>query len=204
MVDLIEGGETGLNLTIANPRGLSVSQDLTVPVSTGDHPLGPAQAPVTLVEYGDFECPHCLAAYPVIRGLLESLAGRVRFVFRHYPITVSHDHAQKAAEAAEAASEQGKFWEMHDLLFGHQDALDNDSLVGFARELNLDVERFQRELAGSVYADRVYEDLVSGQNSGVHWTPTFFVNGARYGSARDLDGLVRAVTDAAGTLRATR
>jgi formate-nitrite transporter family protein len=181
-----------------------VSQDLTVPVSTSDHTLGPAQAPVTLVEYGDFECPHCLAAYPVIRGLLESLAGRVRFVFRHYPITVSHDHAQKAAEAAEAASEQGKFWEMHDLLFGHQDALDNESLVDYARELNLDVERFQRELAGSVYADRVYEDLVSGQNSGVHWTPTFFVNGVRYGSARDLDGLVRAVTDVAGTLKATR
>jgi protein-disulfide isomerase len=181
-----------------------VSQALTVPVSTRDHSLGPAQAPVTLVEYGDFECPHCLAAYPVIRGLLKSLDGRVRFVFRHYPITVSHDHAQKAAEAAEAAAEQGKFWEMHDLLFRHQDALDTESLVGYARELGLDVERFRRELAGGVYADRVYEDLVSGQNSEVHWTPTFFLNGVRYGSARDLDGLVRAVTDVAGGLSATR
>ena len=181
-----------------------MSQDLTTAVSTRDHSLGPAQAPVTLVEYGDFECPHCAAAYPVIRGLLESLGGRIRFVFRHYPITVSHDHAQKAAEAAEAASEQGKFWEMHDLLFQHQDALDNESLVGYARELKLDMERFQRELLGGVYAERVYEDLVSGQDSGAHWTPTFFLNGVRHGAARDLDGLVRAVTEAAAGLRAAR
>ena len=171
-----------------------MSQVLSVPVSARDHSLGPAQAPVTLVEYGDFECPHCAAAYPVIRGLLESLGSRVRFVWRHYPITVSHDHAQKAAEASEAAADQGKFWEMHDLLFQHQDALDGESLLGYARSLNLDVERVRRELAGSVHADRVYEDQVSGQNSSVHWTPTFFLNGIRHGVERDLDGLVQAVT----------
>jgi protein-disulfide isomerase len=181
-----------------------VSQVLSVPVSVRDHSLGPAQAPVTLVEYGDFECPHCAAAYPVIRGLLDTLGGRVRFVFRHFPITVSHDHAQKAAEAAEAAAEQGRFWEMHDLLFRNQDALDSESLVGYARELKMDVERFRRDLAGGVYADRVYEDLVSGQNSDVHWTPTFFLNGVRYGVARDLDGLVRAVTAMADGRTAAR
>ena len=171
-----------------------MSQVLSVPVSDRDHSLGPAQAPVTLVEYGDFECPHCEAAFPVIRGLLDTLGGRVRFVFRHFPITVSHDHAEKAAEAAEAAAVQGKFWEMHNLLFQHQDALDSESLVGYARELKMDVEQFRRDLAGGIYADRVYEDLVSGENSDVHWTPTFFLNGVRYGVARDLDGLVRAVT----------
>jgi protein-disulfide isomerase len=157
-----------------------------------------------LVEYGDFECPHCYAAYPVIRGLLESLGSRVRFVFRHYPITVSHDHAEKAAEAAEAAAAQGKFWEMHDLLFQNQEALDIESLIGYARELKLDEERFRRELLGGVYAERVYEDLVSGQNSEVHWTPTFFLNGVRYGSARDLDGLVQAVTELAARVGAAR
>jgi protein-disulfide isomerase len=180
-----------------------VSQDLSVPVSDRDHSLGPPQAPVTLVEYGDFECPHCAAAYPVIRGLLESLGSRVRFVWRHYPITVSHDHAQKAAEASEAAANQGKFWEMHDLLFQNQDALDGESLIGYARSLNLDVERFRRELADNVHTERVYEDLVSGQNSGVHWTPTFFLNGARHGSARDLDGLVQLVTTMADGVGST-
>ena len=168
---------------------------LTVPVSSIDHILGPPNAPVTLVEYGDFECPNCAAAYPVIRGLVDSLGSRLRFVFRHFPIVLSHDHAEKAAEAAEAAGAQGKFWEMHDILFQHQDDLDRDSLVSYARTLNLDIERFSNELFGDVYADRVYQDLDSGQASGVSWTPTFFLNGERFPSARDLDGLARAVTE---------
>ena len=169
---------------------------LTVPLSPIDHILGPPTAPVTLVEYGDFECPNCAAAYPVIRGLVESVGDRLRFVFRHFPIVLSHDHAEKAAEAAEAAGAQGKFWEMHNILFQHQDDLDRESLVSYAGGLGLDVERFRNELLGDVYADRVYRDLESGQASGVSWTPTFFLNGARYPIARDLDGLVREVAAA--------
>ncbi|HEY8256165.1 MAG TPA: thioredoxin domain-containing protein [Gemmatimonadales bacterium] len=170
---------------------------LDVPVSSQDHILGPASAAVTLVEYGDFECPNCLAAYPIIRGLLETYNDRLRFVFRHFPIVLSHDHAQKAAEAAEAAGAQGKFWEMHDLLFEHQDALDPESLLAYARTLGLDVERFGRELSEGTYADRVYEDRAGGEVSGVSWTPTFFLNGDRYPIARDLDGLVRQVNERA-------
>jgi protein-disulfide isomerase len=181
-----------------------VSQTLSLPVSARDHSLGPVKAPVTLVEYGDFECPHCAAAFPVIRGLLETLDGRVRFVFRHFPITVSHDHAQRAAEAAEAAAEQGKFWEMHDVLFQHQEELDSESLIGYARELGLGIDKFTSGFLGGMYAERVYEDMASGESSGVHWTPTFFLNGERYGSARDLDGLVRAVTEMANGRIATR
>ena len=171
--------------------------NLTVPVSDIDHVLGPPDAPVTLVEYGDFECPNCQAAYPVIKGLIGSLGSRLRFVFRHFPIVLSHDHAEKAAEAAEAAGAQGRFWEMHDVLFQHQDHLDRVSLVVYARELGLDVVRFSKELLGSAYADRVYQDIDSGQASGVAWTPTFFLNGERFPLARDLDGLVRAVTERA-------
>jgi protein-disulfide isomerase len=174
----------------ANPTGT---------VSPDDHILGPPDAPITLVEYGDFECPNCLAAYPVIQGLLASLENRLRFVFRHFPIVLSHDHAQKAAEAAEAAGAQGKFWEMHDLLFEHQDELDTVSLIAYAGTLGLDVERFTRELQSGTYADRVYDDRAGGEVGGVSWTPTFFVNGVRYPIARDLDGLVRRVEELART-----
>jgi protein-disulfide isomerase len=174
------------------------------PVSSIDHILGPPNAPVTLVEYGDFECPNCAAAYPVIQGLLASLDGRLRFVFRHFPIIISHDHALKAAEAAEAAGAQGKFWEMHDILFEHQDDLDRESLVSYARTLNLDVERFAQELLEGVHTDRVYRDLASGEASGVSWTPTFFLNGERYPIARDLDGLVRLVMERVQQRAATR
>lgn len=170
---------------------------LTVPVSATDHILGPPAAPVTLVEYGDFECPNCEAAFPVIRDLVASLGDRLRFVFRHFPITLRHDHAQKAAEAAEAAGAQGKFWEMHDILFRHQDDLDRESLESYARTLGLDLERFNAEMSNGTYADRVYDDLDSGQASGVSWTPTFFLNGERYPIARDLDGLVQKVKDQA-------
>jgi formate-nitrite transporter family protein len=172
-----------------------MTSQLTVPVSSIDHILGPPDAPATLVEYGDFECPNCRAAYPVIRSLIDSLGDRLRFVFRHFPIVLRHDHAQKAAEAVEAAGAQGRFWEMHDILFEHQDDLDRESLIAYARMLNLDVERFSKELLGDVYADRVYADLESGEASGVSWTPTFFVDGARYSIARDLDGLVREVRE---------
>jgi protein-disulfide isomerase len=116
-------------------------------------------------------------------------------VFRHFPVSIRHDHAQKAAEASEAAAEQGKFWEMHDILFRNQDDLDRESLLGYAGELGLDLERFTYELDESIHAERVFRDLASGEASGVSWTPTFFLNDVRHGVARDLDGLVRAVAE---------
>jgi protein-disulfide isomerase len=170
---------------------------LLVPVTEVDHAIGPPGARVTLVEYGDFECPHCAAAYPIVRRLLGSLGNSLRFAFRHYPIVVRHDHAQLAAEASEAAAAQGKFWPMHDLLFEHQEALDLESLVSYAARLGLDLARFRAELEGRIYAARVYEQMEGGEASGVSWTPTFFINGGRYGSAPDLEGLAQAVTEAA-------
>jgi protein-disulfide isomerase len=170
-------------------------------VTGRDHALGPRDAPVTLLEYGDFECPHCGQAYPVVLQALERLGSRLRFVFRHYPISVSHAHAQLAAEAAEAAGAQGRFWDMHGRLFEHQDQLDRASLSEHARALGLDVERFDRELDGAVYRDRVLEDVASGEESGVQWTPTFFVNGVRYGYGADLAGLMAHLDRAAGLAR---
>jgi formate-nitrite transporter family protein len=172
-----------------------MAQYLTIPVSPSDHILGPSDAAVTLVEYGDFECPNCAAAFPVVRNLLESLEGQLRFVFRHFPVSIRHDHAQKAAEASEAAAQQGKFWEMHDILFRNQDDLDRESLLRYAGELNLDLDRFTYELDEGVHAERVFRDIASGEASGVSWTPTFFLNDVRHGVARDLDGLVRSVVD---------
>jgi protein-disulfide isomerase len=173
-------------MTATGPR-------LSLPVSARDHALGPADAPVTLLEYGDFECPHCGRAYPLVLRALERMGPRLRFVFRHYPISVSHAHAQLAAEAAEAAAAQGRFWEMHNRLFEHQDALDRESLTAHARALGLDVERFDRELDAGAYRDRVLSDMESGEDSGVLWTPTFFVNGVRYGYGEDLAGLIAAL-----------
>jgi formate-nitrite transporter family protein len=172
-----------------------MSQYLAVPVSSTDHILGPADAAVSLVEYGDFECPNCAAAFPVIQNLIESLAGRLRFVFRHFPVSIRHDHAEKAAEASEAAAAQGKFWEMHDILFRNQDDLDRESLIGYARSLNLDLDRFSYELDESLHAERVFRDIASGEASGVSWTPTFFLNDIRHGVPRDLEGLVRTVAE---------
>jgi protein-disulfide isomerase len=172
-----------------------MAQYLAVPVSSSDHILGPSDAAVTLVEYGDFECPNCAAAFPVVRNLLESLDGQLRFVFRHFPVSIRHDHAQKAAEASEAAAEPGKFWEMHDILFRNQDNLDRESLLGYARELNLDLDRFTYEVDEGIHAERVFRDIASGEASGVSWTPTFFLNEVRHGVARDLEGLVRSVVD---------
>jgi formate-nitrite transporter family protein len=173
----------------------AMAQFLSVPVSSSDHILGPSEAAVTLVEYGDFECPNCAAAFPVVRNLLRSLDGQLRFVFRHFPVSIRHDHAQKAAEASEAAAAQGKFWEMHDILFRNQDDLDRESLLEYAGELNLDLARFTYELDESIHAERVFRDLASGEASAVSWTPTFFLNEVRHGVARDLDGLVREVAE---------
>jgi protein-disulfide isomerase len=173
---------------------------LSVPVGERDHIRGPADAPITLVEYGDYECPYCDTASPFLRGLRRRLGDRLRVVFRHFPRTEIHPHAQHAAEAAEAAGAQGQFWEMHDRLFAHQQALEDADLVRYAGELGLDVERFARDLAEHVYAARVREDVSSGLESGVSRTPTFFVNGVRQGGVFN----VPALMDAIETLAAAR
>ena len=157
-----------------------------------DHIRGSADARVTLVEYGDFECPYCGRAEPVIRELLADF-GDVRYVWRHLPLADVHPHAQRAAEAAEAAAEQGAFWEMHDLLFQHQDALRPSDLEGYARSLGLDAERFSEELRMHEYAARVADDVDSADLSGVSGTPTFFVNGRRHHGAYDIAGLSASV-----------
>lgn len=170
---------------------------LTTPVSAGDHSLGPDDAPVTLVEYGDYECEYCGQAHTIVQELLRQRPETVRFVFRNFPLTQIHPHAQAAAEAAEAAGGQGVFWPMHDHLYEHQDALDNESLIAYAGELGLDVEQFERELAAHEYTDRVRTDFMSGVRSGVNGTPTFFINGRRHNDAWDLDTLLATVDAAA-------
>ena len=157
-----------------------------------DHVRGPLEAPVTVVEYGDFECPFCGQAEPVVRELLRDFAD-VRYVWRHLPLNDVHPRAQLAAEASEAAAEQGAFWEMHDLLLDHQDALEPDDLIGHADELGLDVERFADDLRDRVGAMRVADDVDSADLSGVSGTPTFFVNGRRHYGAYDIATLSAAV-----------
>ncbi len=166
---------------------------LTRPVGPRDHALGAADAPVTLVEYGDFECPFCGRAYPELKRVLRRLKGKIRFVFRHFPLSAEHPHAQHAAEVAEAAAAQGKFWEMHDLLYQRQAALADEDLVRYARELGLDAERVRRELLAHVHAARVREDVVSGTESGVSGTPRFFINGRRHEEPGDVKTLAAAL-----------
>jgi len=170
---------------------------LTLPVGERDHAQGAPDAPVTLVEYGDYECPHCGRAYPILKQVRQRLGGSLRFVFRNFPLRESHPHAEHAAEAAEAAGAQGKFWEMHDRLFERQFALDDDYLVEYAGDLGLDAARVGRELAAGAYAPRVREDFRSGVTSGVNGTPTFFINGLRYDESWDVEPLVAALEQAA-------
>lgn len=162
-------------------------------VGERDHIRGAMDAPVTLVEYGDYECPHCRQVAPIVEQLRERFGGRLRYVFRHLPITTVHPRAQLAAEAAEAAAAQGKFWEMHDLLFAYRGPLDEERLLRFAADLGLDTARFQRELDEHVYADRVREDFLSGVRSGANGTPAFFLNGLRYDGPWDLDSLIAEI-----------
>jgi len=166
---------------------------LTPPVGPRDHVLGAANAPVTLVEYGDFECPFCGRAYPQLQQVLRQVGGKVRFVFRHFPLSDEHPHAQNAAEVAEAAAAQGKFWEMHDLLYQRQAALADADLVGYARELGLDAERVRRELHAHTHAARVKQDVGSGIASGVTGTPRFFINGRPHEEPGDAKTLAAAL-----------
>jgi protein-disulfide isomerase len=166
---------------------------LRVPVSAVDHTEGPADAPVTLVEYGDYECPHCGRAFPIVKRLQRALRGRLRFVFRNFPLTDVHPHAAQAAAAAEAAARQGQFWAMHDLLFGHQQALDDRSLRGYAGQLGLDLSAFDADRRSADVQDHVADDLESGARSGVNGTPTFFANGTRVDGGYDYDTLLEVL-----------
>src|SRR4051812_21890547 len=150
---------------------------LADPVSRTDHTLGPDHAPVTIVEYGDFECPHCKQASRAVKLMLGRFGEKARFVFRHFPQEGIHPHAMHAAQAAECAGGQGKFWEMYDLLFDNQLHLDMQHLRGYAQALGLDMPRFTAEMDDEIYLQRVREHQKSGADSGVRATPTFFVNG---------------------------
>ena len=174
---------------------------LVLPVSERDHLLGSEKAAVTLVEYGDYECPYCGQAYPVVDQLLDMYRNVLRVAYRHFPLATVHPHAQQAAEAAEAAGAQGQFWEMHDLLYRNQAALDEESLLGYADDLELDSEQFASDLAEHRHASRIQEDVTSGIRSGVNGTPTFFINGLRHDGSFDLETLAAAITDATEAIR---
>ncbi len=168
---------------------------LTLPVAGRDHIQGPVDAPIQLLEYGDYECPFCGAAYPVIKAVQKRLGDRLCFAFRNFPLNNSHPHAQHAAEAAEAAGAQGKFWEMHDLLFENQETLDDEDIADYAADLGLDATRLMNEIQAGTHTSRVREDFRSGARGGVNGTPTLFINGVRYESGIGL--LLATLTDLA-------
>jgi protein-disulfide isomerase len=172
--------------------------DLIVPVSAVDHVAGPAHAPVTVVEYGDFECPNCKQAAPAVRLLLERFPERVRFAYRHFPLEDAHPHALLAAEAAECAGGQGKFWDMHQLLYDNQERLKLKHLHGYAERLQLDMARYTAEMDDHVYLQRIREHIESGRRSGVHGTPGFFVNGTIVDVSFGLQNLLHATETALG------
>lgn len=170
---------------------------LAVPVGSTDHADGRPDAAVTLVEYGDYECPHCGAAHPIVKRIREILAGRLRFAYRHFPLSEIHPHAFLAAEAAEAAGAQGQFWEMHDMLFENQDALVHQDLLEYASDLGLDVRRFADEIRSGTFAEKIRKDFLGGVRSGVNGTPAFFINGVRHDGPWDGNSLLDAIERAA-------
>jgi protein-disulfide isomerase len=177
-------------------RGKAQNIKLSLPVSESrDHILGPVTAPVTLVEYGDYECPYCAQAYLITKEIQERLGDKLRFVFRNFPVTKIRPHAYETALAAEAAAAQGKFWEMYDYLFKHGQAVTNDSLRRSAASLGLNLTRFDGEFHDRIYSNHIDEDIQSGKNSGVKSTPTFFINGELYNDAWDLDSLLGALDE---------
>ncbi len=169
-------------------------EKLTLPISKRDHFQGPIDAASTLVEYGDYECPFCGRAYPIVKAVQKTLGEDLCFAFRNFPLTNMHSHAEHAAEAAEAAGAQGKFWEMHDLLYEKQEALENSDLAQYAADLGLDVDRLSREILNGAYSKRIREDFMSGVRSGVNGTPSFFVNGERHDGGYDFESLLAALT----------
>lgn len=153
---------------------------LRLAVNDEDHIEGNIEAPITLVEYGDYQCPHCGRAYPIVKRIQEEMGDTMRFVFRDFPLEKAHPQALAAAVASEAAGKQGKFWEMHDMLFENQKRLHHSGLVEYATALGLDIARFEQDLNDAAIAERVKDEFYSGMRSGVNATPTFFVNGEKF------------------------
>jgi len=173
-------------------------------VTADDHVRGPADAPVTILEYGDYECPYCRGAFRDVHLLLDRYPDTVRFVFRNFPITQLHPHAEQAAEAAEAAADQGKFWEMYELLLQPYAELDTESLVGYAEAIGLDVAGFRADLAGHAYSARISHDVAEGVRNGVNATPKFYVNGQRIDGKVPLENVEDAVRAAVAAASAGR
>jgi len=190
----ITTGKTLLERTSKETTEKYQAPKLEIPVNPErDHIEGPVNAALTLVEYGDYQCPYCGAAYPEVKKVQKELGSELRFVFRNFPLTNMHEHAMNAAETAEAASAQGKFWPMHDFLYEHQATLGDTSVaLGYAKKLSLDTQRFEREIAQHMYQKRIREDFMGGVRSGVNGTPTFYVNGVRH----DEDAVVKALIEA--------
>jgi protein-disulfide isomerase len=165
---------------------------LGLPIAGRDHIQGPVDARMTLVEYGDYQCPYCGEAYPVVKAVQKQLGDRLCFAFRNFPLVNAHPHAEHAAEAAESAGAQEKFWEMHDMLFENQEALEDEDLAGYADALGLDARRLIAEVETGAHAARVREDFKSGARGGVNGTPTFFINGVRYEGEPEVEALLAA------------
>lgn len=182
----------------------SAVSTLVPPVEPIDHVVGRSDAAVTLLEYGDYECPFCARAHLVVNEVLEAMASMTRFAFRQFPLTHIHPHALVAAQAAEAAGAQGRFWEMHDMLFENQDALSLETILRCASALDLDVERIVDDLRNGVHLRKVKRDFESGTRSGANGTPTFFINDSRLQTAWDPEHLVRAIQAAASRDRTAR
>jgi protein-disulfide isomerase len=169
-----------------------------VPDARRDHLQGAVEAPILLLEYGDYECPSCREVQPIVKEIQYRLGDDLCFAYRHFPLTTIHPHAEHAAEAAEAAGAQGTFWEMHDVLFENQDALDDESLAEYAAALGLDQRRLIREVVSGAHAERIREDFRTGVRAGVNGTPCFFINGQRYDGARGLEPLLAALKQGSG------
>lgn len=172
------------------------------PVNDQDHVVGPSSAIVTLLEYGNFECIHCGKTYPIIKQVLDLLSGDLRFVFRHFPTVQTHPHSLRAAEAAEAASAQGKFWEMHDELFTHQTALEDRDLIRYAKRIGLDLDKFSQAMSGNIFLPQIeasYDHSIFDEH--ITGTPTLYLNGTRYTGATDLQTLLEAIKESDATGR---
>lgn len=170
-------------------------QQLVLPEAGRDHIQGAIDAPLALVEYGDYECSYCGYAHPVVKAIQRRLGKRLCFAFRNFPLVNSHPHAEHAAQAAEAAGAQGKFWEMHDALFENQEALEDEDLREYASMHALDADRLIREVISGAHSRRLREDVLSGEENDVNGTPTFFVNGVLYDDEVDEESLLAALTE---------
>jgi len=200
----LAGEALSLNIRfLVEPKGkMTMTQriHLGVPVSERDHSQGPATAAVTLVQYGDYECPYTRQSTTIVRAIQQQLGDQLRFIFRNFPLTEIHPHALHAAFAAEAAAAQGKFWQMHDYIFHHQHTLEDSDLEQFAEAVGMDMQQFARDMAERPYISRIEEDLQSGIRSGVRGTPTFFINGVLYRGSWEHDALLDALQAASRTL----